>query len=510
MIQFAILIALTFGSAWPESLPSTERILNFPGEWTDSSAPSVDQFVIDLSLWICSKPLIGRIAVATYGTIVWFWTIAVLSSLFALVPVAMWIVLFTCFGTVFTVSWAITITLGCCMLVSWASTFLRPIWIRTVHLITTRALELNPETREVFNALNSKMSANLFEAARGGVIGDIYYVGRVFSAQQCKIGVEQDPALWFALMSAWAYCPVPVQGWSASALTLLVCSLYLSKKFYHVVRLWMSTWFWAFKMLLAFLFGVTVVSPQTLAAWFDMLTWFVSIAFYPVLVWWRGGFRAARAFIRLVFAILLLKIVNWMFRLYILMPRDAAKAKGFTPTKETWRSLWNNVIMDVSRTLDNIALPHFIRSLPTKFDAAAINETQRILESLGWPQSDVVRDDIMPDHPTNIEHFASSYVGTVPSVKQGIHRLRLEVAEELQNLAGLAPVYKRTEQYATEENELVSLSRYFESHEVELPELPISDIFVLVGDIFRDSKLTPFFKDFEALEEVVWAWTLLA
>jgi hypothetical protein len=145
--------------------------------------------------------------------------------------------------------------------------------------------------------------------------------------------------------------------------------------------------------------------------------------------------------------------------------------------------------MDLSRVIDDIALPHFIRSLPDRFDATAINETQDILEKIGWPAAPRVTEE--PMEFATFQKFRKFFVGGT-DIRQGIKRLDLKVAKELENLKGLGPVYKRSEQYASIENELESLSRYFESEPVEIPDIKVDEVWELVGDIFRNSKLTPF------------------
>jgi len=70
--------------------------------------------------------------------------------------------------------------------------------------------------------------------------------------------------------------------------------------------------------------------------------------------------------------------------------------------------------------------------------------------------------------------------------------MSLSVDEALSNLKGLAPEYKRSEQYATFEAELDSLARYFQPDITDIPDIAIDEIWALVGSIFEDSKLTPF------------------
>jgi hypothetical protein len=320
---------------------------------------------------------------------------------------------------------------------------------------------------------------------------DFKYAGRVYTADTLGLLVQDDPALAGAIATMFLYCPIPREGLASTAASAFLMALYLSRKLYHGFRLYLKSWFWAFRVSFVLIWLAFTASPRTLGYISDWITLCLSLFVYPFyFLFRRGGWRSARKFVRLVTLIMAVRLLNLAFRLQILSGRGVGNVKGFTPKKESLRSFWNNTIMDLTRLVDNISLPNFIRSLPDRFDVQAINETNDILASLGWPKAEVVTEQPNAG-PANFQLYASHFIGNA-GMEQGIHRLELTVASELSNLAGLAPEYKRSEQFATVENELESLARYFSGPQINIPDLPIDDIWVIVGDIFANSKLTPF------------------
>jgi hypothetical protein len=491
MLQFVIFFVLSWGMAYPDSLPDQDKLIEMPGSWNDNTAPPIDEILMNLMLWVSTKQVGYRGVFVLYALMTGFWLAAVLSTLFVLVPFAGWAVLFWCFGVVPTVSWAWTLLLGLMLLVSAVTAGIQPLWVFVSRAVVLKVLEFKPDFRENLKSMNASMVSNIVLAARSRRVETVVFEGKRFTAVSLEGLNASDPAMAFAIASAMMYCPVPRQGWSAFAMTALLCGLYLSRKFYSAFKLWCKAWFWYARLMLVLIFFGVTATPQTIGAGFDLLTLLWTIMTYPLILWWRGGFKTARRYVRLLVLVMLLKMVNGAFRLSILTMRHRGSVKGLLPTKQTWRTFWNNTIMDLGRLIDDIALPHFIRALPDSFDANAINETQSILAGLGWPVSDTVIEGDS-GQPSNIHKFKTSVIGHVPSVKQGIHQLQLKVADELSNLAGLAPEYKRTEQYATPENELESLSRYFETKDIDLPDIKVDEVFVLVGDIFANSRLVPF------------------
>jgi hypothetical protein len=68
----------------------------------------------------------------------------------------------------------------------------------------------------------------------------------------------------------------------------------------------------------------------------------------------------------------------------------------------------------------------------------------------------------------------------------------LYVDELLDPLRVKAVEFRRSEEYASVENELESTARYFKSPRYNYPDINLDDVWFLVGDIFRHSRLTPF------------------
>jgi len=490
MLQFALFFVFAWGIAFPTRVPDASRVATMPGEWSDV-APSLDQLFIDS---VQVLPLLRnfglRVGFITYAWLMIFWVSVAVSFFLFLVPFAGAIVLFFCFGVVPTVMWTWTLLLAVMILVSACSTLLPFVWVDSTYVVFN-TLMTSVEHQDKIHDQLELIVKSVVAASTELNFQHFKHRGRVYVASDLNLVFAEDPAMAGALASLFMYCPVPREGLSSTAGSLLLLSLYLMKKFYSALKLYLKTWWITFKVCFVLIWFAFSASPRTLGLASDVITFFLSVLYYPFyLLFWRGGWSSARAFVRLAVLLFTVRVLNLAFRIQILSGKGLGDVKGFAPKVESMRSFWNNTIMDLTRLVDDIALPNFIRSIPDRMDVDAINETNQILASLGWP----VAPEVTPEPntaPANFGKYAANFLGN-SGARQGVLNLQLSVAKELSNLAGLAPEYKRTEQYASVENELESLARYFEGPEVNIPDLPVEEVWAVVGDIFANSKLTPF------------------
>ncbi|QKN22708.1 RNA-dependent RNA polymerase [Erysiphe necator associated fusarivirus 3] len=153
-------------------------------------------------------------------------------------------------------------------------------------------------------------------------------------------------------------------------------------------------------------------------------------------------------------------------------------------------SHFKNFTMQGALFISDLGLPSFVRRrFNPEVTKRALEESLSIMKELGWPVNVSITE------PEKVEGFNLSlfkeWVLCGSDLKTGIHNCKTYVDKDLLHIKS-ALVYRRTEEYATELNEVKATSRYFKSPDYDFPELELSDVWAVVGDIFRQSKLTSF------------------
>jgi hypothetical protein len=146
--------------------------------------------------------------------------------------------------------------------------------------------------------------------------------------------------------------------------------------------------------------------------------------------------------------------------------------------------------MSSATFISDLSLPSFVRnrfSMNPTIDN--LKASMELMKSLGWPIN-VDLDDPVPVEGLSPATF-KEWVLCGSSFKQGIHNSKVFVDHDLMFLRG-AEEYRRTEEYASTKNELVATSRYFVRPEYKFPDIPLEEVWLVLGDIFRNSRLTPF------------------
>jgi hypothetical protein len=158
----------------------------------------------------------------------------------------------------------------------------------------------------------------------------------------------------------------------------------------------------------------------------------------------------------------------------------------------------NDLTMLSVKFIDDMGLPEFIRAnvghTPTFEDYLFAKDT---MAKLGWPVNvNMSKDRLNADAPKAFDSWRlfSTDVWT------GMRQLPTYKTEALTALKDEFEVYRRTESYRTLQNELRGTARYFTKREVSgTPSL--SDVWEMVGPIFRNSRLTPFSHVVNKLEK---------
>ncbi|AQM49936.1 replicase [Agaricus bisporus virus 10] len=301
-----------------------------------------------------------------------------------------------------------------------------------------------------------------------------------------------DRPLAIAVWSYWQFCPNRNKALAGTLVGLFAVFMTIFKRLYLALRLSLRLNFIFIKYTFMLILMCLLASDQILEFVTGLAITIAVLPFSTVYYLLFGKKSMYWQYVKTLaayYAVIFMKA--WMLA-ELEIDRREPNVKGFTPRKTSWRSAWNTTIMSISRTLDDIQIPNFLRTMPDRFDAQAINEANEIMKTLGWPSAPLVVED--PNiTPANFARFAGFLIGSA-KIEQGIRQLNLSIADEMKELHQMAPEYKRSETYANIENELESLSRYFNSKEVTVPIIPTDEIFLLVGSSFVNSKLTPFRK----------------
>jgi hypothetical protein len=163
-------------------------------------------------------------------------------------------------------------------------------------------------------------------------------------------------------------------------------------------------------------------------------------------------------------------------------------ALGPTKGRKDFSAAFRAGLMRLSVVIADIGLPHYIRgSRPVT--KQGLQDSLTLLKELGWPVNVELAD---PDlsNPTVAKYADWVFSGT--NWAQGIRNMKVHTDVLLDRLRLHAIEYRRTESYGTIDNEIEATSRYFKSPRYDYPDLDINDVWFMVKDSFKHSRLTPF------------------
>jgi len=154
-------------------------------------------------------------------------------------------------------------------------------------------------------------------------------------------------------------------------------------------------------------------------------------------------------------------------------------------------SVFKDFIMHSVNFIDSLRLPAYIRTgFRLEPTIQALQESKDLLASLGWPVTVNLKEPNLDASENTRDYLDWLISGT--DFATGVRNLTEKIDNDLIHLKAHAEVYRRTESYATVENELEATSRYFVRPRYEYPTLPEDEVWDVVKDIFRNSRLTPF------------------
>ncbi|UWK02076.1 RNA-dependent RNA polymerase [Fusarium poae fusarivirus 2] len=137
----------------------------------------------------------------------------------------------------------------------------------------------------------------------------------------------------------------------------------------------------------------------------------------------------------------------------------------------------------------DLGLPNYILSKqPQSYSAEDINSSLSVMKDLGWP---INVELASPSRFASSSAYADWLVAG-SSWQQGLHQRQMYADQILDPLRIKAVEFCRAPEYMSLENELESIARYFKSPRYDFPDLPLDDVWFLIGDIFKFSRLAPF------------------
>ncbi|WAK72333.1 MAG: 175 kDa protein [Fusariviridae sp.] len=228
-------------------------------------------------------------------------------------------------------------------------------------------------------------------------------------------------------------------------------------------------------------FAIFAVSPQTLVfiggVGFHLLALFLSLfstRFVEWLSWW-----AASIAVDMTNA-----LVEWNF-----VSRKWMSRGGFHPTTrgQGFIPVLTNTVAKLAVVVADLGLPHYIMGGKGTYDADHIAETLDLMRDAGWP----INVNLAPPSRFATSSAYADWLISGTDWEQGIHNRKVYIDHALDPLRVKAVEWRRTEEYRSKENELESIARYFKSPRYSYPSLDVEDVWFLVGDIFRYSRITP-------------------
>jgi len=177
-------------------------------------------------------------------------------------------------------------------------------------------------------------------------------------------------------------------------------------------------------------------------------------------------------------------MVEWNF-----VSRKYMTKSGFRPKANSsgFVSVMRNTVSKLAIVVSDLGLPSYILGGNHSYDADHVQTTLDIMKDAGWPINVELND---PSRFASSSKYASWLVAGT-SWQQGIHNRKMYVDHNLDPLRVKAVEWRRTEEYRTYTNEQESIARYFKSPRYNYPDLDVEDVWFLLGDIFRNSRITP-------------------
>jgi hypothetical protein len=289
-----------------------------------------------------------------------------------------------------------------------------------------------------------------------------YYEASSLAWSWCVLKLED-------LSTRWPEVLTFVMLWSLNA-TLKWGAAYI-KRLLSVIRVTLVT-----------LVAIVFTSSNTFWAFLSGVVFFVSV-FHKLLEYpWAKR-------IKLELTILAALVAN-AWTEYNFAGRKWLSKDGFRPRPgRRFGVKFGEMASKIAIVIADMGLPQYVLgSRKDSYTRKDLEETLSIMKDLGWPINVKLAD---PSRFGSATKYAD-WLFSGSTWAQGLHQREMYLDKLLDPLRVKAVEWRRTEEYRTYENEVRSIARYFKSPKYNFPDLNLDDVWFLLGDIFRNSKLTPF------------------
>lgn len=291
-----------------------------------------------------------------------------------------------------------------------------------------------------------------------------------------------DPAAAFVAVVVWKTFPTKGFVFFQTIWVILLMFMIFSRSVFNVLRRVLGLFLYVAKpmfVVMTFIFMGDLKSVDALGG--VLLRFGFKLVLFPFYFFTAAPYRFVRFYVRAFIFILSIRIAAWWVYIRFHLRRNRGGVQRFMRSRNELLKLWTQSFMTLQDYIDDISLPEFIRSIPDRYDITSINESIDILESLGWPTADRVKE-AESGHPWAFGNL---------SWNTGMRQTVTFMDRELEGLRKFAEPYIRTESYRTTFNEVKSLERYFNTPDYNFPDVPVAEVFSVVSDIFELSRLTP-------------------
>ncbi|AKJ26309.1 polyprotein [Sclerotinia sclerotiorum fusarivirus 1] len=273
-------------------------------------------------------------------------------------------------------------------------------------------------------------------------------------------------------------------------------------------------------MLLAVVIGTGMLTPFTIFAMIDWIHYGIQTFFYncvklynyvrsiiknsliifasglpeinedgKTIIFKLDGTIKLSSFVHLKFKLLRLRwaiaVLRFLLRSQFIVDRKTANEKKFK-----FRSVFTSFSLEVTRKINEFNVPGFVRKFPSHLNRLDVQSTIDILKDIGYPIGDV---KAQRPNETILGGRHNSWLQDGTNFITGLRALKTYDFVEFNAFKLDVQEYRRSDSYVTIENELESVSRYFNNKSVSIPkeQQVVDAVWEVVKEIFSDSKITP-------------------
>ncbi|BBD71147.1 putative RNA-dependent RNA polymerase [Alternaria alternata fusarivirus 1] len=272
---------------------------------------------------------------------------------------------------------------------------------------------------------------------------------------------------------------------------------WLVRRIMTLGMLWTCCWLVPLRLMRAFRIALILVGSFFLVnpQWDILLLYSVRLwarALYGayLLIWNTRYFMAlTRSGLKVLRNALLIDALAFAQEISFLENKYGARAAE--PRK--FKAIYTDVSLKVISKVNALNLPSFAKSISDTGKVPSIAETLEVLKEVGYPvdESVTIEEPVSPEKKAN--ESWGDWLHAVTSWSFGLHPLRTYHAFEFDKFRAMAPVFKRSDEYVTLDNELEATSRYFRNTEVSISDFErgVDATWSLLWPIFKESKITP-------------------